>query len=143
MDAEIASLKELIMEKFDGVHHRFNGTDDRLDALTEQVTQTNGRLRTAEASIAESRPRIQTLEREMGDVRRVVQGMGDEVKAGLLWVREQIGTMATTIAREARSVTKVVTREVGENRRISLWDVSVFTAGILATVAALKFFKVI
>lgn len=143
MDAEIASLKELIMEKFEGVHQRFNGTDERLDALTEQVTQTNGRLRTAESAIAESRPRINTLEREMGDVRRIVSAMGEEVKSGLQWVRDQIGTLAATIKTESRVVTKSIAREAGENRRIRLWDVMVFSAGIVATIGVLKFLKVI
>ncbi len=131
MDQEIASLKELIMQRFDG-------TDSRLDALTEQVTQTNGRLRTAEASIADSRPRINTLERDMGDIRRIVQAMGEEVKSGLQWVRDQIGTLAATISRESKVVTKSITRDVGENRRICLWDVVVFSAGIGAAVAVLK-----
>jgi hypothetical protein len=40
-------------------------------------------------------------------------------------------------------VTRVIGREAGENRRICLWDVMVFSAGIVATGGVLKFFKLI
>lgn len=128
-DVEIAGLKELMLQRFDG-------TDERLDFLTQQVMQTNGRLRTAEGSIADSRPRIQTLERDMRDVRRVVQEFGEEVKTGLQWMRDQIAGMSRSVAEKANAVAAGVT---GENRGIRLWDVTVFVAGILATVGVLKF----
>lgn len=139
VDAEIASLKALIMEKFDGVHQRFDGTDMRLDSLTEQVTETNGRLRTAEKEIADTRPRVQTLEREMGDVRRVIEAMGAEVRSGLQWVRDQIHTMAMTIKTEARAVTKSVTKGTGEDRSIIQRDVVVYMAGIGSAMMAWQF----
>lgn len=63
MDPQIAGLKELLTQRFDG-------TDERLDALTAQVRETNGRLRSAETTIADMRPRLVTVEREIGDVRK-------------------------------------------------------------------------
>jgi len=67
MDREIAGLKELLTQRFDG-------TDERLDALTAQVKETNGRVRTEEAATADFRPRIRTLEREMAELRKPEAG---------------------------------------------------------------------
>jgi len=69
-------LKELILQRFDGV-------DARLDALTAQVKETNGRLRQAETSIADFRPRVGALEREMGEVRDVADSHGAGENRGL------------------------------------------------------------
>ncbi len=74
MDAEIASLKELITQRFDGL-------DRRVDALTVQVRETNGRLRIAESAISDFRPRVNTLEREMGEVRDQAIGENRAIKA--------------------------------------------------------------
>ena len=74
MDVEIALLRELITQRFDGLDHR-------VDALTEQVRETNGRVRDAEWAIADFTPRVKTLEREMGDVRDQTSGENRAIKA--------------------------------------------------------------
>lgn len=51
MDHQIEGLRELLVQRFDGM-------DSRVDDLTAQVTLTNGRLRTAEKEIAILKDRL-------------------------------------------------------------------------------------
>lgn len=51
MDRDIASLRELIEQRFDHLY-------SRIDDLTAQVTLTNGRLRTAERDVAVLKDRL-------------------------------------------------------------------------------------
>lgn len=60
---QIAGLKELLTQRFDG-------TDMRLEALTDQGLEMGHRLRVAEDAISDFRPRVAHMEREVKDLRR-------------------------------------------------------------------------
>ncbi len=137
MDAEIISLKELITLRCDGLLREVIETQ-RLQR------ETNGRVRTAEEKIANFAPRVSTLEREVGEVRECVNGIGSEVSDELKLVRNQVSSVAAIVAADARNVASdKATTEAGENRRIRLWDVVIFAAGIGATAAVIEFVKAI
>jgi hypothetical protein len=135
MDAELASLKELMVVRFDNLSREVLETQ-RLQR------ETNGRLRQAEGAVADFKPRVATLEREVGDLREGVQTIGSEVRDDLLLVRNQVSSVAANVARDARVVAVGVKdeKDAGENRGIRKWDVIVFAAGIGFAGTAWAFF---
>ena len=87
-DAEIESLKELMVVKFDNLFREVLETQ-RLQR------ETNGRLRTVEGDIANVKPRVSTLEREMGEVRET----GGENRSIKAWhIYYGIACVALTVA---------------------------------------------
>lgn len=133
MDAEIASLKELMVIRLEGLLREVMETQ-RLQR------ETNGRLRMAEGAVADFKPRVNTLEREMGEVRAGVTTIGEEVRDELKLVRNQVSSVAANVANDARGVASNL---AGENRGIRLWDVFVFSTGIGAAIGVLKLFGLI
>lgn len=123
MDHQIAALKELITQRFDGI-------DARLVDLTEQVKETNGRVRMEEAATADFRPRVSALEREMGEEKRFIRKSVDILTAALEEARKQIRDGLAALS-------------VGENRSLSMRDFYLVLAGIGGTVGVIKFFGLI
>lgn len=55
---DVDALKELILQRFDGL-------DARIDGLTDQVKETNGRVRAHESTLSNYSPRLLAAERDI------------------------------------------------------------------------------